>query len=744
MRRAKRCAIGWLLALPFWIGCGGGGQDFGGFGRSLGGDLGSGYNNALGSRYGSENSRPTANLLRGAYPMIQTAFQLEKIPGNPFDYEKVNVLVTLRKPDGGTLDVPAFFDGGTTWRMRYTPLAPGNYAVAGIKLNQETVAASAEPKEWTVKGDPEPGFVRLDRGDTTRFVFDNGSRYFPIGHNQGWRSDKLPDIPDLFAKMGAAGENWSRVWMCHWGGANLDWTTSGKPVPPGEISLEVAKRWDTIVEAAAKYKIYFQLVVQHHGQYSSQQGYRFSGNVNANWEENPYNAKKGGFLQNPEDFFTNPQARALTKRKLYYMLARWGYSPNILAWELFNEVEHTDAAKGKLWDDIAMWHKEMTLFLRQYDGYRHLITTSSHPEIALESPIWETVDYLQTHTYPMDVITALAGGGENAAKRPKKPWFVGEFGAVGLSDPNGIVLHNGLWASLMRGPSGAAQYWTWDAIEQNNLYSHYKAATGFLAASGLINQGGLTSTSLPVETSQRAALRFGPGGGWGKATQHEFVVGASGAPAGIEMFPAYLQGTSKRALMPKPLTLQVNFPQAGAFVATVGQVARMGGKLVVSVDGKPTERAYPAGQADYRPKAGEETLRVEIPAGAHTITVENTGEDWLLIREFALSNYAPALTARARLGKEFAVAWVYHRANVDAESDENRTPASGRLTLTGLKPGRYTATWWDTRAGKPMGSAEVTVGKEKEGAVLTTPSILRDVALYVSKATAKTASTRKE
>ncbi|HLJ56960.1 MAG TPA: DUF5060 domain-containing protein [Chthonomonadaceae bacterium] len=729
-RLAAAVAVGALAS-----GCGGGLQDSTSLSRSLGGDIGSGYNASIAATRGISN-QPNAGLGRGVYPRIETSFQLSDVKGDPYDFEKTNVQVTLKQPDGATVDVPCFFDGGTTWRMRFTPSAPGQYAVASVKLNHVIAHEDKlERKDWNVTGEPLPGFVRIERGDHTRFVFDNGVHYFPIGHNQAWRSDKGPDIPEMFGKMHDAGENWSRVWMTHWDGKNLDWRAAGKQIKPGDIDLEAAKRWDSIVDAAQKDNIYFQMVIQHHGQYSSKDGYKYSGNVNPNWEDNPYNAKNGGFLQSPESFFINPEARALTKRKLYYILARWGYSPNIMAFELFNEVEGTDAGKGKMWDDIALWHREMALFLRQYDGYRHLLTTSSAPSIAPESPIWETVDYLQTHAYPSDVITALGSAEAPKGKKIDKPWFVGEFGASGLKDSEGTALHGGLWASIMRGDGGAAQYWDWDSVERNNLYSHFKAATAFMTASGLAAQKNLVSVTLPVRTSQKADLRFGPGGGFAAATQSEFVVGETGTPPGMDRYPAYLQGANHRDMMPKPLTFQVSYAQPGKFAVTVREVSKAGGKLKISVDGKSVERDFPAGDKDHAPAAGAASLTADVPAGAHAIAVENAGTDWIAIRDFSFSDYAPALEARARMSKEYAAAWIYHRSQWDAPKDAHLTPASGRIVLTGLQPGKYRATWWDTREGKSIDASEMNVTKDKESPTVATPPIERDVALYVTRAT---------
>ncbi|HLK58147.1 MAG TPA: hypothetical protein VKU00_16390, partial [Chthonomonadaceae bacterium] len=303
-------------------------------------------------------------------------------------------------------------------------------------------------------------------------------------------------------------------------------------------------------------------------------------------------------------------------------------------------------------------------------------------------------------------------------------------------DTNGVTLHEGLWTSLMGGQAGAAQYWDWEEVEKQNLYPQFQAATAFVTASGLASHTGLTNANPAVETTQRADLRFGPGGGWGKATQTEFVVGASGVPTGMEKFPAYLQGQAHTDMMPKPLTFQVNYTQPGAFALTVGQVSQGGAHLKITVAGKTVERDYPGGQKDHAPAAGQETLQAEVPAGAHTLVVENTGKDWVNVKQFSFSNYAPALAAKARVGKDYAVAWVYHRSNVDAPAAKEKelTPATGRLTLVGLQSGKYQAIWWDTHTGKSLDSAEVTVTNAKEGAVLSTPPVLQDVALYMVKA----------
>ena len=285
-----------------------------------------------------------------AFARLETSFSLPNLKGDPFDYQTNDVRLTLKTPGGTTLSLPAFFDGENTWRVRHTPDAPGVYRVVSISVNGRMTAALATPAQWDVNAKTEvAGIIGIDPTNPARFARDeNGraTRYFPLGHNVGWGAGDLPSIPQMFGKMGAAGENWSRVWMNNWDGKNLDWMPDGKLAgPPGTLSLDVARRWDGIVLGAEQNGVAFQMVLQHHGQYSTR--------VNSQWQENPYNVKNGGFLQTPDDFFTDAQAESLTKRKLRYAVARWGYSPAILAWELFNEVQFTDAANHKHWDTIA-------------------------------------------------------------------------------------------------------------------------------------------------------------------------------------------------------------------------------------------------------------------------------------------------------------------------------------------------------------------------------------------------------
>lgn len=662
------------------------------------------------------------------YPRIEAAFQLPTPAADPFDYQKTDVQVQIRRIGGATLTLPAFFDGGATWRVRHTPTSAGQYQVGNVTLNGRPILVKAQPSEWRVSGAPNaklPGLVRLTAG-RTRFAFEGGAPYYPLGHNQAWRTGGLPDIPQLFDKMGAAGENWSRVWMNHWDGKNLDWTPregapAAKPGPFGTLSLDVARRWDGIVSSADRNGIPFQLVFQHHGQYSSQ--------VNPNWGENPYNVANGGFLRAPNDFFTNAQAKNLTKRKIRYSIARYGYSPAILAWELFNEVQFTDSGRANQWDAVAAWHREMADFIRAQDPYRHLVTTSSSGAVPL--PVWAAMDYYQEHTYPADVITSLSSG-QDHADWPRKPGFVGEFGPSGVNDPTGVALHAGVWASLMSVQAGAAQFWTWDDVERNNLYGHFRGATTFVKASGLASRTDLKKVVPTVSTVSFGDLSFGPGGDWGTVKQFDYQVTPDGPPAGSGSLSRFLQGQAHREMVAQPLSFRVDFARPGQFVVQFNEVSSGGAHIVLGRGDQKVERDFPAATAQTRPQGDAGRLAIDVPAGAHLITLQNTGADWAAIQSFTLTGYAPVLGAYGVSDASFAAAWVYHRENISSAPGRETGAATGRISLSGLRPGRYRATWWDTLRGAPISPPERVI--LTQGALtLATPAISRDAGLFVTR-----------
>ncbi|MGA2443553.1 MAG: DUF5060 domain-containing protein, partial [Tepidisphaeraceae bacterium] len=142
-------------------------------------------------------------LQAGTFPMIEASFELPQVHGNPFDFTQNDVIVKILQPDGSGVTVPAFFDGGQTWRVRHTPTTTGNYRIGAVTLNGgDAQPLNLQPSEFSVEGTSRPGFVRLDPSDNKRFILDDGSPYYPVGYNLGWRVEGAPPLVDSIARMG--------------------------------------------------------------------------------------------------------------------------------------------------------------------------------------------------------------------------------------------------------------------------------------------------------------------------------------------------------------------------------------------------------------------------------------------------------------------------------------------------------------------------------------------------------------
>jgi hypothetical protein len=331
--------------------------------------------------------------------------------------------------------------------------------------------------------DDSRGFVRVDPRNPRYLAFDDGTPFFPIGLNLGWwqnDQDPLSDYARWFDALRANGANAARIWMAPWS-FGLEWNDTG--LGNYDRRLDRAALLDEVFRLAEEEGIYIQLVLTNHGQ--------FSETTNAQWFENPYNAANGGPAATPREFATDPRARKYFKQRLRYLAARWGYSPNLLAWEWWNEVDFTPMVET---DVLETWTQEMTPALLQFDPNDHLTTLSY--SIEGDARVWNLreVDLIQRHEYnandPKWFFPTAGGTGRYEQQRGllPKPLIMGEFGASGViekpdaSARDAIHLHNGLWAAPFSGFASTAMYWWWDLlIEPANLWGHLAGISRYLA-----------------------------------------------------------------------------------------------------------------------------------------------------------------------------------------------------------------------------------------------------------------------
>ncbi len=639
------------------------------------------------------------------YAKFEASFTLPNQTGNPFDPADNNVDVAFIKLMGGSSVQPAFWDGDR-WRVRFAPPAAGLYTLRVLRNGAMIDPADLSPKSFRCIASADPGFVRRDPKNTQRFVFDGGQTYYPLGMDAAWLNAGQ-SYEATFSNMQAAGMNWARVWMNHWDGKNLEWAQNRADNPkPGTLLLSVARRWDAIFDSAEKHGIYVQMTLQHHGQYTA--------HTDSNWADNPWNAANGGFLTHPDDFFTDAEARRLTRLKYRYLTARYGYSTHLLSYELFNEVQNITEVQNHF-GDVVNWHKEMAAAIRAEDANHHLLTTSNSVP---GDPLAQIgLDYDHIHAYVPDIVSFFAG-----VKSADVPVFVGEWGPSGpssnITEP---FLHDGLWASIMAPTAGAGQFWYWDQVENNHWWPQFASVSGFLQTTG--GASGLSTLTPSVSAAGAPGdLSFAPTGGWGPFTCDAVSVPYGGAAPDLSGLSTYFQGTNHKDLRPHPLTFTLNCPAPCRFLVQIGTVAKAGAHPVLLLNGKPAAEAdFPAVDGDHD---GGRTLSVDLPAGPSTVTLDNTGADWFIVQRFVVTHYAPPVAILAKGSRHQVLFWAYNRDRTGA------SPASATVRLPGLAPGAYTVRLWDPWTGRPLPPLSAAV----QGGLLTVPlpPVSRDIAGSVS------------
>ncbi|QQL50920.1 DUF5060 domain-containing protein [Mucilaginibacter ginkgonis] len=346
---------------------------------------------------------------------------------NPYLQNDIALDMLLRSPSGKEIVLPCYYESGMSgkpslWKARFAPREAGKYTY-GIRLRGlNTKESQSITHSFIVAPSKRSGF--LHPNDNWTFKFDNGKRFRGIGENIGWES-RTSDDSKFFSKLHQSprynydymlkslakhGGNFFRTWISRWN-LPIDWhdnfnnsryTASDKYFNPSAV-----KRMDRLVNLSDSLGVYMMLTLGM----------------------GAYEIKDGGFSPTAADFFVNPKSKERYKDRLRYIIARWGYSTNIAAWELFNEVDNVqfgDKDKPISADSIVAWHDEMSTYIKSIDPYRHMVTTSiSHRDLKGLNTL-RNIDFNQKHIYKNTAGIPKAITEYEALY--KKPYVIGEYG----------------------------------------------------------------------------------------------------------------------------------------------------------------------------------------------------------------------------------------------------------------------------------------------------------------------------
>jgi len=307
------------------------------------------------------------------------------------------------------------------------------------------------------------------------FAHADGKPFIPIGanHNPDWpelvqsdplRDDYNPERTDRwFANLAAHGVNVIRLMVETPPSGNLE-------DPVGTIRPEHLIWLDHIVTSARRHGV--RLWVTPYDTFW----------MNLRKETSPYWSANGGPIEKPIDFLTVRKIIDLEKRRIQFLIDRYGNSDTIFAWEIMNEI---DLWWGGSPEQIKVWVDEVASDIRKYEkakwGRSHLLTVSfaeAMPKGLNADTAFrrQDLDFATMHLYIGTSRGPKPGQAEQTGAdfasgviyarhqvRDSRPVLDGESGPIDhwISDGSfdDAVFHDMSWAHLLAGGAGPGTRW---------------------------------------------------------------------------------------------------------------------------------------------------------------------------------------------------------------------------------------------------------------------------------------------
>ncbi len=405
--------------------------------------------------------------------------------------------------------------GNPVWKVRFAPQQAGVYQYY-VKVTDGSGTTTSSTSSFEAVDTGNPGFIRISSLNHRYFAFDNGHPFIGVGLNVGWWQDEYQRIAAYryyFGQMHDYKANLARVWMTN-SGKNQDWILSIQDKTLGAY-YDLKKAWvfDDILEMARQDGVYILLTLDDFNQYTY------------NWPINLYNTALNGPCAHPSCIFTNATAKDDQRRLFRYIVARWGYSSNVLSWELFNEINELEWSTPNWdWCQVVGWHQEMARYIQSIDAYKHLVnsstgsfktfggscsSSSSQPNLYAAPEI----GFAEIHAYYVPGCCDFAPSdpaGQDMANFMRyyahlvynsvsgKPSIIGEWGILNqnwtdstylATDDKGVSLHNGLWASVMSGmaATGLSWHWGYHRLHDPAWWQQYRGIANYIEGIDIAN-----------------------------------------------------------------------------------------------------------------------------------------------------------------------------------------------------------------------------------------------------------------
>ena len=310
-----------------------------------------------------KSASPTTAL----WQLTELAAQIDGVSGNPFQ----DVLLTckLRPPSGKEQVVHGFHDGGSTWRVRFMPHEQGDWSYELTASRGDATDMKTGTLRVVVSSAPGP--IRVAPGNPRALAHANGEPFCAMGGGafslwQDWVTGTRSWSEYLDAHHQHR-MNCMRIFLyqeAHRGRSSHEVANLIQEGFTDRYDLDVAKRLDAVFAQAQDQQIAVILTFFDHW------------SKRHDWGRSVFARENGGPCAGADDMLDKPAAIEIEKKMMAYAIRRWGAYANLMAWELWNEIDLVPGTDLSSDGASLKWHRAMAKFVKDEDPYDHLVFTS--------------------------------------------------------------------------------------------------------------------------------------------------------------------------------------------------------------------------------------------------------------------------------------------------------------------------------------------------------------------------------
>ena len=458
----------------------------------------------------------------GQYELLEITFQTDAAFVNPFDAQEIDIQAVFTTPTGVEVRYPAFYERarrdlsqdfvpereqfdydydfdtkrfifvpeeGDNWCVRFSWNETGEYSFCfEIILNGEKSTCAGG--SFTVTASQDKGIIGRSTTNPQYLAYrDSGEQFIPVGMNnaQNWDTFGYTRVMEAIAQNNG---NFARIWTgTDHGYSSL--TIENWNYGPNMYNLDMAEAFDRVTQVAKEKGVKLEICFDSFSALStSRESYGQFDSVSI------YNTKNGGYITTASDFWQNEECRKDYMNRVRYLMARCMWDPNVVLWELMNEINGTyNMGDKSVQRDAADWCSDMRAYILSIDPYDRLVGVSFHNGDKLDS--WKTfaenchLDFLQGHHYDAQDVAATMNLIAVKGLKYNGMVLIGEFGSMDdnrAKDPDWEYVHIGVWSGLHTGSACSPLYWFHQELVDSGYQTYLQPLERYIAAFDFVSE----------------------------------------------------------------------------------------------------------------------------------------------------------------------------------------------------------------------------------------------------------------